>query len=267
MRTPLSSCLKVAALSLGIAVPVLAEGPSISGGVVLSASRPPLRPPSSEAIPGPSFGTSSTSQVTLGACLATTRTNLPGFVPAEITNCERVQPFGNGLVSIAFPVALPSGALVMSITLDYWDSDTTSDPSLGFLRTSPDAGLEPLATIDPPVFSGGANSVTWQIVPPVQIDNTYAHQIMAVLKQTSDTEYSGITRFAVFYKLQVSPAPGNATFADVATDHPFFQFVEALANSGITAGCGGGNFCPDQPLTRGQMAVFLSKALGLHFPN
>ena len=33
------------------------------------------------------------------------------------------------------------------------------------------------------------------------------------------------------------------------------------------AGCGSGNFCPDSPLTRRQMAVFLSKALGLHWPN
>ena len=67
------------------------------------------------------------------------------------------------------------------------------------------------------------------------------------------------------YVLQVSPAPGVATFLDVPTDHPFFQFIEALAASGITAGCGSGNYCPDQPLTRGQMAVFLSEALGLHF--
>jgi hypothetical protein len=67
------------------------------------------------------------------------------------------------------------------------------------------------------------------------------------------------------YQLQVSPAPGTATFNDVPTNHPFFQFVEALVDSGITAGCGNGNYCPDAPLTRGQMAVFLSKALGLHF--
>ena len=52
---------------------------------------------------------------------------------------------------------------------------------------------------------------------------------------------------------RVSPAPATATF------------VEALAKSGITAGCGGGNYCPHAPLTPGQMAVFLSKALGLHF--
>ena len=63
----------------------------------------------------------------------------------------------------------------------------------------------------------------------------------------------------------VNAAMPPATFADVDTAHPFFQFVEALAASGITGGCGDGNFCPDAPLTRGQMAVFLSTALGLHF--
>jgi len=40
-----------------------------------------------------------------------------------------------------------------------------------------------------------------------------------------------------------------------------------LAASGVTAGCGGGNFCPDAPVTRAQMATFLSRALGLYWPN
>jgi S-layer homology domain len=70
----------------------------------------------------------------------------------------------------------------------------------------------------------------------------------------------------ILYRRQVSPAPSVATFADVPTNHPFFQFVEALAASGITAGCGTDIYCPDAPLTRGQMAVFLAKALGLHWP-
>jgi len=52
----------------------------------------------------------------------------------------------------------------------------------------------------------------------------------------------------------------------VPTSSPQFQFIEALYASGITAGCGNGNFCPNSPLTRGQMAVFLSKALGLQWP-
>jgi S-layer homology domain len=71
----------------------------------------------------------------------------------------------------------------------------------------------------------------------------------------------------VWWKRSVSPAPGTATFNDVPTSHPFFQFIEALAASGITGGCGSGNYCPDNPVTRGQMAVFLAKALGLHWPG
>lgn len=65
----------------------------------------------------------------------------------------------------------------------------------------------------------------------------------------------------------VSPAPGAATFGDVPTSDGAFQYIEALVASGVTAGCGGGNYCPDAPLTRRQMAVFLSKALGLHWGN
>jgi beta-N-acetylhexosaminidase len=69
----------------------------------------------------------------------------------------------------------------------------------------------------------------------------------------------------LFWQRQVSPAPQTATFNDVPTTHPFHRFIEALYASGITGGCGNGNFCPDEPVTRGQMAVFLSGALGLHW--
>jgi hypothetical protein len=68
----------------------------------------------------------------------------------------------------------------------------------------------------------------------------------------------------VWWRRGVSLAPSVATFNDVPLGHPFFRFIEALAASGITVGCGSGNYCPEAPLTRGQMAVFLAKALGLH---
>lgn len=72
----------------------------------------------------------------------------------------------------------------------------------------------------------------------------------------------------VTWRRTVSPAPGTATFPnDVPTTHPFFRFVEALAAAGITGGCAGGSYCPDSPVTRGQMAVFLAAALGLHWAN
>ena len=39
--------------------------------------------------------------------------------------------------------------------------------------------------------------------------------------------------------------------------------IEALAVAGITRGCGLGRFCPDDPVTRGQMAAFIDRSVPL----
>lgn len=49
-------------------------------------------------------------------------------------------------------------------------------------------------------------------------------------------------------------------FDDVGSGNPFFLFIESMANEGVTAGCGSGDYCPASPVTRAQMAVFLLKA-------
>lgn len=74
-----------------------------------------------------------------------------------------------------------------------------------------------------------------------------------------------IQRARVRWRRRVSPAPQTATFDDVPPGHPFFRHVEALVDSEITAGCDADSFCPNTPLTRGQMAVFLATALGLNW--
>ena len=58
------------------------------------------------------------------------------------------------------------------------------------------------------------------------------------------------------------PQPMGITFSDIG-GHPFEANILWLANSGITGGCGGGRFCPDQRVTREQMASFLARALDL----
>lgn len=113
----------------------------------------------------------------------------------------------------------------------------------------------------------GCAFVSVDLTPDNYTVNNSSRRLVVAAGTESGNVNTTLIGAYIGYKLQVSPAPGSATFNDVPTGHPFFQFIEALADSGITAGCGGGNFCPDQPLTRGQMAVFLSKALGLHFPN
>jgi len=55
----------------------------------------------------------------------------------------------------------------------------------------------------------------------------------------------------------VPPACVTPTFADVPCSSGFARWIDELALRGITAGCGGGNYCPDGPATRGEMAVFL----------
>ncbi len=50
------------------------------------------------------------------------------------------------------------------------------------------------------------------------------------------------------------------SFPDVPTSHIFYAFIETLFHNGITGGCAGGDYCPGNPVTRAQMAVFLLKS-------
>jgi hypothetical protein len=55
------------------------------------------------------------------------------------------------------------------------------------------------------------------------------------------------------------PPSCTGHFADVPCPGTFADWIEQLASEGVTAGCGGGNYCPDASVTRAQMAVFLEK--------
>jgi hypothetical protein len=63
-------------------------------------------------------------------------------------------------------------------------------------------------------------------------------------------------RFGAFHV----PAPATgAVFADVHPGDFAADWIEELAALQITGGCGNGNYCPGDPVTRAQMAVFLLK--------
>jgi S-layer homology domain len=81
---------------------------------------------------------------------------------------------------------------------------------------------------------------------------------------------AGITRaqMAIFLLKSIhgasyTPPPATGTvFADVSDPTIYYAaWVEQLAASGITGGCGDGNYCPDNPVNRGQMAIFLLKSI------
>jgi predicted outer membrane repeat protein len=63
-----------------------------------------------------------------------------------------------------------------------------------------------------------------------------------------------------------SPPPATHTFADVPVPGKEWMepWIDQFAAEGITTGCGGGNYCPENNVTRAEMAVFIDRAYGLY---
>ena len=56
---------------------------------------------------------------------------------------------------------------------------------------------------------------------------------------------------------------GSTGFSDVPVDYWAAAWIKQLAAEGITSGCGNGSYCPEIPITRAQMAVFMAKIFRL----
>ena len=90
-----------------------------------------------------------------------------------------------------------------------------------------------------------------------------------ITKGVSSTRYApaqGVTReqMASFLGRTFDlPAGAEVTFGDVEPGSTHASAIGSLAAAGITQGCAPGRFCPREPVSREQMASFLSRALGL----
>jgi uncharacterized repeat protein (TIGR03803 family) len=125
----------------------------------------------------------------------------------------------------------------------------TSGPSSGGTYVSVSGlGFESTDTVS--LSGAAATSVIW--VNPSQINATTPGLLPGTLNDI------------VVTKLNLSSAQLSrgflADFLDVPQSDNFHDYVEKIFRSGITAGCGGGNYCPNDPVTRAQMAVFLLRA-------
>lgn len=167
----------------------------------------------------------------------------------------------NTLENFYAPIDLPTGAIVDYIGLN---SQTDAPFALGVAlkRRFPDGIVTTVGE-----FSTTAHSwATEYNAAPIgsQLTSVNAATILHVQQGVLPTaQYFGFVE--VWWRRTVSTPSGVPTFNDVPQGDPIYPFVQALAASGITVGCGNGNFCPNGSLTRGQMAVFLAKALGLHW--
>jgi len=74
-----------------------------------------------------------------------------------------------------------------------------------------------------------------------------------------------VSRAGDGFRVRLSGGASSGSFLDTAGS-PFGADIEWLADTGITKGCNppvNDRFCPDASVTRGEMAAFLTRALGL----
>ena len=91
----------------------------------------------------------------------------------------------------------------------------------------------------------------------VRVDGIVAgRQVSLVLAGSEVRDRLGL--YSSYFDVTL-PAP----FEDVLSDHPFAGEILGLVDLGITTGCTTADYCPDQGVTREEMAAFLVRSLGL----
>ena len=180
-------------------------------------------------------------------------------------------PTGTGVGEFLAGVNLPEGALVDALVLYYDDPSVDHSVFAGLYALTGFDGTNAGSTLVASAVSSGSSGkgfVTTSLSHTVKNSVFLGGGQYVVYVQASAIDpATGFRAVEIWWERQLSLAPATATFGDVPTTHPFFRAIEALAASGITSGCGGGNFCPDQPVTRGEIAKFFARALGLSYNN
>lgn len=191
------------------------------------------------------------------------------YSPATIFSIDN----GGGFYHLTAPgdnlvgaIQIPSGVIIDYVSFE--NCDTVGSHYTLFLYD--DGG--PVISIFDSLAKAGCGWDFNAVLLNWQHDSNLEHSLTFYIGQNGSAPTDGtdgVRGINVHWYRHVSPAPGTATFNDVPLTDPAFQYIEALVASGVTAGCSAVPplYCPDATLTRRQMAVFLSKALGLHWPD
>src|SRR5262249_4443801 len=105
-----------------------------------------------------------------------------------------------------------------------------------------------VSAVDVVVLSTTAISATMPALPPGTLNDVSVANPPVLVHRPSATA--------------ILPGGWMAALVAVPREQPFHAFIEKIFRNGITAGCGGGRYCPGEPVRRDQMAVLLLK--GMH---
>jgi len=205
-------------------------------------------------------------------------------------------------VQASLNALIPNGARLESLCLYGFDgeADLGADLRLDLVRTIVDSASgqnpvqETLATLE---TSGAPGDGVWcddtldlPIIYRFDHDDDGSIETMSysLVVEFTPSDFGldqGFRMARLAWRREVSPAPDTASFADVPVGSSYHRWVEAAASAGIMQSCDAeragirsgaatqpatdppsGRFCPDAPVTRAQLALYLSRALGLHWP-
>jgi CSLREA domain-containing protein len=170
----------------------------------------------------------------------------------------------------SFVATLPAGANGPWITATATDPAGNTSEFSACLPVPPptSTGISPVsgpAAGNTPVVILGAN---FQSPAVVRFGSASASMVSVVNGGEVDAATPALPAGALYDVTVVNPSTLGSTlpsawmadFADVPEGNIFHADVATIFRAGITAGCGGGNYCPGSAVSRQQMAVFLLKA-------
>src|SRR4030095_3687437 len=177
-------------------------------------------------------------------------------------------PFNNGLPRVAvFDMAIQPTNRVLRIATHgrgIWEI-SLSQFALAKLSESFNAqggiGMVNVTGPNGPVWTA-TESESWITITSAGPGTGNGTVTYAVLPNLATTNRAGTITIAnqTFTVLQ------GAAFLDVPLNNPFYNEIGKLSARGVTLGCGSGNYCPGDPVTREQMAAFIMRALGEFTP-
>jgi hypothetical protein len=228
----------------------------------------------SHSMPPPNWGLIETSWTRLGATefdpdnSSTTYTST--WFPEGLVYSYQRYVTGGYAHLIGFG-HVPGGSNVDGVNINYCETNSSGPfASITWYFCDPNGGCTTpaFASYDFGFFGTGCHDVAISGLTATM--NNADNELLVDVKFAHSDGSESIASAGLAYNLQISAPPGVATFSDVPTNDGAFPFVEALVKAGVTVGCDAGppaRYCPDDPVTRRQMAVFISKALGLDWPG
>jgi len=169
---------------------------------------------------------------------------------------------GNVLFDVVLPTAVEPGARISATATDPSGNTSEISQRIVFSLNAPISGPPEggtAMTIQGMLFADGATvEVGGEAATNVTVVNDTT--ITATSPALSPGSVNDVTVLNFSGVAGTLPNGWIANFSDVPNSHQFYFHVIKLVSNGITAGCGNGNYCPLNPVTRAQMAVFLLKA-------